>query len=108
MTVSKYFKIFAYILGVVILEAITLTRIKESYTDPVPYVCWAAMLFLLAKVVREDAVGSVNAIWCGLSVVLVTLYAAWAISEKHTFWTYFGMGVVIVGVALIELFKSST
>ena len=108
MTVSKYFKIFAYILGIVILEAITLTRIKESYTDPVPYICWAAMLFLLAKVVREDAVGSVNAIWCGLSVILVTLYAAWAISEKHTFWTYFGMGVVIVGVALIELFKSST
>lgn len=108
MSFGKYAKLFAYIMGIVILEAITMTRIKESYTDPVPYLCWAAMLFLIAKVVREDSVGSVNAIWCGLSVIFVTIYAAWAISEKHTFWTYFGMGIVIVGVALIECFKSST
>jgi small multidrug resistance pump len=102
---TKYLQLFAYILGIVILEAITMTRIKESYKDPVPYICWAVMLFLLYKVVKLEAVGSVNAIWCGLSVVLVTLYAAWAISEKHTFWTYFGMGIVIAGVALIEFSK---
>lgn len=102
---TKYVKLLAYILGIVVLEAIVMTRIKESYTDPVPYICWALMLFLIARVVKEDAVGNVNAIWCGLSAIVVTAYAAWALSEKQTFWTYVGIGTVVVGVALIECFK---
>lgn len=95
-------RIFLLIFGVVVLEAIALSRIKVSSSDPIAFVLWIFMLVLLALVVKDDAIANVNAIWCGMSAVIVTLYAAWSLSEKPKLLTLLGIGTVVGGVTLIE------
>ena len=95
-------RLFLFILGIVVLEAIVLSRIKVSSVDPFAIVLWAFMLFLLIQVVKNDAIANVNAIWCGMSAVIITLYAAWSLNEKPNFMTLLGIGTVVGGVFLIE------
>lgn len=97
------YKIFLYLLGVVFFEAIVLTRIKETPYDLLSILLWLIVLYLLSKVVQENAVANVNAIWCGMSAVIVTLYAAWKLKENPKTLAILGIGTVVLGVTLIEI-----
>jgi drug/metabolite transporter (DMT)-like permease len=101
MSLSKY-QVILLILGVVILETIAMFRLKHSMTDYLAILAWGGMLFLIARVVQDDSVLNVNTIWCGLSSIIIVVYTSWALKEVPSFKTLLAVGLVVLGVALLE------
>ena len=60
---------------------------------------WMLSLSLAAKV----PLGIAYAIWAGVGVVLVAIVSWLVFRETLTVWQILGMGLVVAGVALLEL-----
>jgi len=62
---------------------------------------------MLALVVRTIPVGIVYAIWAGLGIVLVSVAAAVRYLQYLDLPAVLGMGLIIAGVVVIQLFSRS-
>lgn len=59
--------------------------------------------FLLAQVVRSMSVGAAYAIWSGVGTLTVVVIGATFLGQSVSLWQAGGIGLVIVGVIMINL-----
>jgi small multidrug resistance pump len=95
-------------------EVIATSALKSSagFTRPWPsllvVVGYGLAIYLLSLVLEAIPVGVAYAIWSGLGVVLITL-VAWVVhGQRIDLPGLIGMGLIVAGVVVLNLFSSAT
>ena len=78
------------------------TRLLPSVVVVVGYV---VSFYCLSLVLRHIPVGITYAVWSGLGIVLITLTAFVLYGQRIDLAGWIGMGLIIAGVAVIQLFS---
>ncbi|WP_440030377.1 SMR family transporter, partial [Chromobacterium amazonense] len=63
--------------------------------------------YLLSQTLRHIPVGIAYALWSGIGIVLISLIAWLLYGQKLDLAAIVGMGLIIAGVAVINLFSNS-
>lgn len=90
-------------------EAMSHVALKETdgFTRPIPSIIvllghLAAFIFL-GQAMKGMPVGIVHALWAGLAIVTVTLLSTVIYRQHLDSTTWFGMALVAIGVAIINV-----
>ena len=101
-------------LGIAIVAEIIATsalKSAEGFTRLLPSAItvagYAVAFYFLALTLREIPVGIAYAIWAGLGIVLVSAAAAVLYRQYLDLPAVLGMGLIIAGVVVIQLFSRS-
>lgn len=95
-------------------EVIGTTALKasEGFTRFWPAVLVAAgygiAFYCLSLVVKSIPLGIAYAVWSGLGIVLITLLAWGFYGQRIDAAGYIGMGLIVAGVLVLNLFSSSS
>lgn len=95
----------------IVAEVIATSCLKaaENFTRLWPSVLvvagYVAAFWLLMQVMKTVPVGVAYAIWSGAGIVLVTLIAAVLYRQVPDLAACLGIGLIIAGVAVIQLFS---
>ncbi|MBO6508871.1 MAG: QacE family quaternary ammonium compound efflux SMR transporter [Roseibium sp.] len=83
----------------------------ENFTRLLPTVItvvgYALSFWLLSFPIRVLPTGIVYAIWSGAGIVLITMVAWFLFDQKLDLPALLGLGLIIAGVAIINLFSKS-
>lgn len=96
----------------IVIEVIGSNCIKasEGFTKPLPtamaLVAFATALYLLSIITKTLPIGIVYAVWSGVGIVLTAIVAFFAFGQKPDLAGLLGMGLIIAGVLVINLFSS--
>ena len=97
----------------IISEVIATTALKatEGFTKWLPslvvVVGYGLSFYMLSLTLKYIPVGVVYAVWSGVGIVLITLMG-WAVyDQKINLGAALGMGLIIVGVAVANLFSDT-
>jgi len=112
----KQHRMNAYVaLGIAIVaEVIATTALKssESFTRLVPSLIsiagYGTALYLLTVTMKSIPTGITYAIWSGLGIVLISITSFFVHQQKIDLWGMVGMGLIIAGVVVLNLFSNST
>lgn len=105
---------YLYLTIAIAAEVVATTSMKaiDGFNKPLPLllvVCGYALAFwMLTLVVRTIPVGIAYAVWAGLGIVLVSIAALVLYQQKLDLPAVLGMGLIVSGVAVIQLFSQST
>lgn len=77
------------------------TRLAPSIVVGVGYLASFVLMSIVLK--RGMPVGVVYAIWSAIGVALVALIGVAFLHETLTLWQILGIGLIIAGVAVVEL-----
>lgn len=101
-------------LGVAIaleLVATSLLQRTEQFTRPLPTLgmalCYAASFYLLSLALRVMPLGIAYAIWSGMGIVLVSAIGLVAFGQKLDTPAIIGLGLIVAGVIVVNLFSGS-
>lgn len=101
-------------LGIAIVgEVIATSALKssEGFTRLVPSVIviagYSLAFYFLSLALRTIPVGIAYAIWAGLGIVLVAALAWVFYGQKLDAWAFVGMGLIVSGVAVLNLLSKS-
>ena len=81
------------------------TRLWPSVIVTIGYM---TAFYFLSLTLKTVPVGVAYAIWSGLGVVLVALLSWWLFGQKLDLAALLGMGLIVAGVLVMNLFSSST
>ncbi|WP_028117831.1 DMT family transporter [Ferrimonas senticii] len=104
---------YLYLCIAIIAEVIATSALKASngFSNLGPSLLSAAgygvAFYCLSLVLKTMPVGIAYAIWCGLGIVLVSLVAVVLFNQKLDFAAILGMGLIIAGVTIINLFSNT-
>lgn len=93
----------------VVAEAMSHLALKQTngFTNPIPsaivLVGHLAAFVFLSQAMKNMPVGIVHAIWAGLAIVAVSLLSTLVYRQHLEPMTWAGMGLIVVGVVLINL-----
>ena len=86
-------------------------KATEGFTRPIPSVIvlcgYAASFYFLSLVLTQMPVGVAYAIWAGLGIVLVTVFAAIAFGQVPDLPAVLGMVLIVTGVVVIQVFSKT-
>ncbi|UVE17282.1 SMR family transporter [Pseudomonas sp. LS44] len=105
---------YAYLSIAIAAEVVTTSSLKavKGLSTPLPLllvICGYAISFwMLILVMRSLPVGIVYAIWSGLGIVLVSIAALFLYGQKLDLPAMLGIGLIIGGVLVINLFSASS
>ena len=105
--------IYLYLAVAIISEVIATMALKYSdgFSRVVPSIIvligYSCAFFFLSIVLRQLPVGITYAIWAGLGIVLTTLASSLLLNQKLDAAAFAGMGLIITGVCIINLFSKS-
>ena len=71
-------------------------------------VCYAVAFYFLSYTLRAIPVGIAYAIWSGLGIVLISLAGYFVFGQKLDFAAVLGLGLIVAGVVVLNLFSKST
>ncbi|CAM3331815.1 SMR family transporter [Polaromonas hydrogenivorans] len=97
----------------IVAEVIATTALKasDSFTRLLPSMlavaCYAVSFYLLTITLRTVPTGIAYAIWSGLGIVLITLISFVVFQQTIDLPGLLGMGLIIAGVAVINVFSRS-
>ncbi|KXS39863.1 MAG: small multidrug resistance protein, SMR family [Halomonadaceae bacterium T82-2] len=98
-----FLAIVAEVLGTTALKASQeFTRLWPSVGVVIGY---GLAFYLLTLVLRSLPVGVAYAVWAGLGIVLVSLLGVVWFGERLDVPAVLGMGLIIAGVAVIQVFS---
>ena len=103
---------YIFLILAIIAEVIGTLYLRETegFTKVIPSVItaisYAASFYWLSITLDEIPVGVAYATWSGVGIFLITGLAAIKYLQIPNLYTTVGMGFVIVGVVLINLFSS--
>lgn len=98
--------ILAEVIGTSALKASDgFSRLLPSVIVVVGYL---AAFYLLALTLKAIPIGVAYAVWAGAGVALVALIGWIFFGETLTLPAFIGMGLILVGVVILNLFSSST
>jgi small multidrug resistance pump len=99
------FDIVAEVIGTTALNA------SDSFTRPLPSLvtvgCYALSFYLLSFSLRVLPTGIAYAIWSGVGIVLISLISWIVYQQRLDLPAIAGLGLIIAGVAVINLFSKS-
>ena len=104
---------YLYLLVAIVAEVIATSFLKQSsgFTRLAPSVVtiagYAIAFFFLSLTLRSMNVGVAYAIWSGLGIVLITAIAWMFYGEKIDAAAMAGMGLIIAGVIVMNLFSKT-
>jgi small multidrug resistance pump len=105
---------YLYLAIAIAAEVIATTSMKaiDGFNKPLPLLLviggYAIAFWMLILVVRTIPVGIAYAIWAGLGIVLVSIAALVLYQQKLDLPAILGMGLIVSGVVVIQLFSHST
>ena len=105
---------YIYLAIAIAAEIVATTAMKalDGFNKPLPLVLvivgYAVAIGLLSQVVKIIPVGIAYAIWSGMGIVLVNIAAAVIYKQTLDLAAILGMGLIILGVIVIQLFSKST
>lgn len=105
---------YLYLAIAIAAEVIATTSMKaiDGFNKPLPLLLviggYAIAFWMLILVVRTIPVGIAYAIWAGLGIVLVSIAALVIYQQKLDLPAVLGMGLIVSGVVVIQLFSQST
>ena len=105
---------YLYLAIAIAAEVVATTSMKaiDGFNKPLPLLLviggYAIAFWMLILVVRTIPVGVAYAIWAGLGIVLVSIAAMFIYQQKLDLPAVLGMGLIVSGVVVIQLFSSST
>jgi small multidrug resistance pump len=71
-------------------------------------VCYAVAFYFLSYTLKAIPVGIAYAIWSGLGIVLISVAGYFLFGQKLDFAAVLGLGLIIAGVVVLNLFSKST
>ena len=102
-------------LGIAIVAEVTATsalKASEGFSrlwpSAVVVLGYGVAFYFLSLTLRTVPVGVAYAIWSGVGVVLVALLSWWLFGQKLDLAALLGMGLIVAGVLVMNLFSSST
>jgi len=104
---------YVYLGGAIALEVMATTAMKssEGFTRLVPsLICgigYVLSFYLLAQTLKTVPTGIAYAIWSGVGIVAISLIAWVLHGQKLDAGAMAGMGLIIAGVLVINLFSKS-
>lgn len=105
---------YVYLAIAIAAEVVATTSMKaiDGFSKPLPLILvitgYSLAFWMLTLVVRSIPVGIAYAIWAGLGIVLVSIAAAVLYDQKLDLPALLGMGLIVAGVVVIQLFSGST
>lgn len=105
--------VYLYLAIAIIVEVVAASALKasEGFTRPVPtaivIVGYLTAFYLLTVIVKTLPVGVTYAIWAGMGIVLVAIVSAVMYKQIPDWPAIIGMGLIITGVIIINLFSKS-
>ena len=106
---AAYFYLGAAIVAEVI--ATSLLKTSQGFTRLWPSVAtvvgYAISFYCLAQTLGSVPTGVAYAIWSGVGIVLISLIAWWVFGQTLDAPALIGMGLIIAGVLVINLFSTS-
>lgn len=104
---------YIYLIVAVAFEVVATSALKETngFTRLVPSVIalagYACAFYFLSLVLRTVPVGVVYALWCGAGIVLITAIAWIWFRQALDVPALIGIGLIMAGVMVINLFSKS-
>lgn len=84
-------------------------RYSEGFTRPAPAIasglCYLLAVWLMAVVIKHLEVGLTYAVWAAGGVALTALIGIVFFGESSSPWKFFGLALIIAGVAALNLSK---
>jgi small multidrug resistance pump len=105
---------YLYLAIAIAAEVVATTSMKaiDGFNKPLPLLLvvggYGIAFWMLTLVVRTIPVGIAYAIWAGLGIVLVSVAAVFLYQQKLDLPAMLGMGLIVSGVVVIQLFSQST
>lgn len=104
---------YIYLALAITAEVIGTTALQacQGFTRPLPsavvVVCYGLAFYLLSLVLRYISMGVAYAIWAGLGIVLITVAGAIVYKQIPDLPAMIGMGLIVAGVAVVNLFSKT-
>ena len=95
-------------------EVVATSALKssEGFTKIVPSVVviagYGIAFYFLSLALKSIPVGIAYAVWAGLGIVLVAAIAWIFHGQKLDLWAFVGMGLIVSGVAVLNLFSNAS
>lgn len=105
---------FLLLSGAIISEVIATNAMKASdgFTKLWPSLLtvagYAIAFYLLSLTMRYFQMGVIYALWSGFGIVLISLAGVWLFGQKPDLPAVLGMGLIIAGVLVINIFSKSS
>lgn len=104
---------WTYLAMAIAAEVLATSALKasESFTRPLPSLLvvagYGVSFFCLSLALRQIAIGVAYAIWSGAGIVLISAIAWLLYGQRLDAAAMAGMGLIIAGVAVINLFSNA-
>ena len=105
---------WVYLATAIVTEVIATSALKASvgFSKPLPSVVvvigYLVSFYFLSLTLKTIPVGIAYAIWSGVGIVLISLVSWMLYGQKLDLPALIGMGMIMAGVMVINLFSSST
>lgn len=105
---------YLYLAIAVTAEVIATTSMKaiSGLSKPLPLMLviagYGISFWMLSLVVKTIPVGVAYAVWAGLGIVLVSIAATFIYQQRLDLPAMLGMGLIVTGVMVIQLFSQTT
>lgn len=104
---------YLYLTIAIVAEVIATSALKasEGFTNLIPSlivtVGYGVAFYFLSLVLKTIPVGIAYAIWSGLGIVLISIIGLVLFQQKLDVAAIIGMGLIIAGVVVINVFSTS-
>ena len=93
-----------------VIATVSMKAIK-GFSTPLPLILvitgYATAFWMLTLVVRTIPVGVAYAVWAGMGIVMVSIAALFIYGQKLDIPAMIGMGLIVLGVVVIQLFSKT-
>ena len=103
-----------YYLAIAICSEVIATgsmKAIKGWSTPIPLllviVGYGVAFWMLTLVVRTVPVGVAYAVWAGMGIVMVSIAALFIYGQKLDLPAMLGMGLIVLGVVVIQLFSKT-
>ena len=99
---------------VIVIEVIGSNCIKASdgFSKPLPaavaVAAFVISLYLLSVITKTLPLGIVYAVWSGVGIVLTSVVAYFAFGQKPDAAGFAGIGLILAGVLVLNLFSTGS
>jgi len=84
---------------------------SEQFTRLVPSILvvvgFSGSMYFMTLTLRYMPVGIVYALWSGIGIVLLAIIGAVVFRQSMDIWAVIGMGLIIAGIVIIQLFSTT-
>lgn len=104
---------YVFLLTAIVLEVIATNSLKAAdgfsrlWPSLVTVCGYAGAFYFLGLTLRHMSLGVAYAVWAGLGIVLTVIGAFFLFKEKPDLPAALGMGLIVAGVVVINLFSKT-